>query len=94
MNKRSLHIVCKGRVQGVFFRASTQEKAMDLGLVGWVKNELNGDVIIYAEGPEENLKALEKWCWKGSPKAEVREVQTKWGEKTMGLSGFKIEKTY
>ena len=63
-----------GLVQGVFFRAQAKEKADALGLTGWVRNTNDGGVEIHAEGPEEKLKELEQWCWKGPAKAQVRNI--------------------
>ena len=48
-NKR-VHLVIKGRVQGVFFRAATQREARRLGVTGWVKNRTDGSVEVLAEG--------------------------------------------
>lgn len=60
--QKAIKIVVTGNVQGVFFRASTQEMARKLGLSGWCMNLPNGDVQIHAEGEEENLKALPEWA--------------------------------
>jgi acylphosphatase len=57
-----------GRVQGVFFRSHTREKALELGLTGWVRNEPDGSVTIMARGEEKALSALTEWC-KGGPDA-------------------------
>ncbi len=65
-----------GRVQGVFFRAHTQEKAEELGLKGWVRNTEDNGVEIHAEGPKEALDALERWCHRGPVGAEVTAVQS------------------
>lgn len=69
-----IHCVVKGRVQGVFFRQSTMEKAQELGITGWVKNQSNGDVELVACGEEDNLDLLKQWLWKGPPNAHVDEV--------------------
>ncbi len=66
-----------GKVQGVFFRASTQEKAQQLGVYGWVKNELDGSVLIHAEGSEESLQSLIAWCHHGPMHAKVQQVDVK-----------------
>lgn len=63
-----------GRVQGVFFRANTQEKAQQLGLKGFVKNEPDGSVRIVARGDKDKLQQLIVWCHDGSPKAIVEDV--------------------
>jgi acylphosphatase len=64
-----------GKVQGVFFRASSQEKAAELGLKGWVKNEADGSVLIEAEGTEDKLQNFISWCRKGPAKASVEKVE-------------------
>lgn len=66
-----------GRVQGVFFRANTQEKAQQLGLTGYVKNEPDGSVRIVARGETDQLQDLINWCHDGSPKAIVEDVSAK-----------------
>lgn len=74
MNNKALDITVYGRVQGVFFRKYTCEKAMALGLFGWVRNEVDGSVSIHAEGNSEALSALIQWCATGSPWSEVDDV--------------------
>lgn len=61
----------QGKVQGVFFRASTQEKADELGIKGWVRNNGDGSVSISAEGETETLKQFVEWCSVGPPRARV-----------------------
>ncbi len=63
-----------GRVQGVYFRASTQIEANKLGITGWVKNTSDGDVYIEAEGSEESLEQFMTWLHKGPKFAAVRQV--------------------
>ncbi len=65
---------CLGKVQGVFYRASTKERAILLGVKGWVKNESNGDVMIHAEGDKQVVMDLYAWCKIGPPLARVEEV--------------------
>ena len=64
-----------GRVQGVFYRASTEEQALRLGLTGWVRNCTNGDVELVACGSAQQLDALERWLWQGPPAARVTAVR-------------------
>ena len=66
-----LHLVVSGRVQGVWFRASTQRQARSLGLVGEVWNRADGAVEIIAEGPAADLAQLEQWARGGPPGARV-----------------------
>jgi len=63
-----------GRVQGVFFRASTQDKANQLGIKGFARNEPDRTVYIEAEGEENNLNDFINWCWKGPSAAKVEKV--------------------
>lgn len=66
-----------GKVQGVFFRASTKDKADELGLNGWVKNMPDGSVEVHAEGDEHALLELEKWLHVGPLAARVEHVVKK-----------------
>lgn len=68
------HFRCIGKVQGVFYRASTKERANMLGVLGWVKNESNGDVSVHAEGEEQKVMELYEWCRQGPPLSLVDEV--------------------
>lgn len=63
-----------GKVQGVFFRQTTKEKARELGLNGRVRNEENGDVYILASGEAQPLDQLLAWCRQGPPGARVTGV--------------------
>ncbi len=74
MRKR-WHIWISGRVQGVFYRAHTEQVARQLGLTGWVRNLPDGRVEIVAEGEEEKLQKLLDWCWQGPPTAQVNAVE-------------------
>ena len=68
------NITVKGLVQGVWYRKSTQDKALELGVKGFVKNLPNGDVYIEAEGNEDQLKSLLNWCVIGPEYAKVDDV--------------------
>jgi acylphosphatase len=63
-----------GRVQGVFYRQATQQKATQLGITGWVQNLPNGDVLVYLKGESIPCKALEDWLKIGPPSARVSEL--------------------
>ncbi|MCS6832899.1 MAG: acylphosphatase [Flammeovirgaceae bacterium] len=69
-----------GRVQGVFYRASTEEKAKSLGLAGYVCNMPDGSVYIEAEGSETKLNELVAWCKQGPPLAKVENVKVEEGD--------------
>jgi acylphosphatase len=64
-----------GWVQGVYFRATTRERALGLGLSGWVRNTPDGAVEVLACGEEEKLAALEAWLWRGPEHARVVSVE-------------------
>ena len=69
-----VRFVVSGRVQGVFFRASTREQAMRLGLTGHVRNLEDGSVEVVACGEPSALAALERWLQHGPPSARVTGV--------------------
>ncbi len=71
----TIHLLIKGKVQGVFYRATAKEVAEELGLTGWVKNTKDGDVEIVATGDKDQLDQFAIWCKKGPSKAIVNEVQ-------------------
>lgn len=79
-----------GRVQGVFFRASTAERARQLGVNGWVRNCPDGSVEVVAEGPRSKLEDLVAWCRHGPPGAHVRDVQLRWEEAKKEFHDFRI----
>lgn len=84
-----VHVRVWGRVQGVFYRASTRERALALGLQGWVRNRADGTVELAAEGPGPALEALVAWARGGPPMAEVTELEAIWGE-AVGMQGFEV----
>jgi acylphosphatase len=82
--------VISGRVQGVWYRASTQERAVSLGLTGWVRNLPDGRVEVLAQGPIERVQALIDWCHAGPPLARVERIDADWSAPTERLEGFAI----
>ena len=70
----------RGRVQGVFFRAETQDRARSLGLAGWVRNANDGSVEAVLEGERERVDTLLRWCRRGPALAEVEDVEVEWQE--------------
>ena len=67
-------IIVRGKVQGVWFRKYTKDKADELGIMGFVKNDLEKTVYIKAEGSVEVLSEFVEWLHKGSPLSNVSEV--------------------
>ena len=85
-------ILVSGKVQGVFFRASTEKMAKKIGLTGFVKNQSDGRVYIEAQGTPEQLEIFFDWCERGPERAEVSQVfKSEIPEKTE--SSFLIVKT-
>jgi acylphosphatase len=64
-----------GRVQGVFFRASTRDRARQLGLAGRASNLPDGRVEVIASGREADLAALRVWLREGPPQAVVTALE-------------------
>ena len=85
-----LNIICHGRVQGVFYRDSTRKKAVELGLVGTVKNLPDGTVQIVAEGEQQQLDALVQWARQGPPASEVSHLDITTEEPAGLFESFKI----
>ncbi len=72
----TIAITVTGKVQGVWFRASTRKQALELGVSGTVCNQSDGSVYIEAQGTLEQLNALVHWCKEGPPHARVDDVTT------------------
>ena len=84
-------LVVKGRVQGVFYRQSTRDKATGLCLNGWVANAVDGSVVIEVEGRRSGIDELIAWCRQGPPSARVTAVEIEWLVKNLPLpQGFAI----
>jgi acylphosphatase len=71
---KTVKITISGKVQGVFFRQGTKEKALELGLVGTVENLSNGNVCVTATGDQASLEKLVTWCRQGPPRARVQSL--------------------
>ncbi len=91
MDKVCKHVIIKGRVQGVFFRATTQEHAVAWGVNGWIKNSPGGHVEAVLEGEEQAVEKLIRWCRKGPPGAFVRKVEVHSEPYTEKYSTFSIQ---
>jgi acylphosphatase len=78
-----------GKVQGVFFRASTREQALRLGLSGSARNLADGRVEVIAAGDDESLEMLATWLHKGPPSSKVESVARESWEGTVP-TGFHI----
>jgi acylphosphatase len=87
-----VHLRIEGRVQGVFFRASTVQQAQRLGLTGWVRNSPDGSVEVLAEGPYATVESLVAWCRQGPPGAKVTNVDLRWEQPRQEFSTFSIKR--
>jgi acylphosphatase len=89
MAQKRAHVYIKGRVQGVWFRASTKEVARKLGLKGWVRNLSDGRVEAVFEGEEDKVMQAVEWCHEGPPGAAVADVEVLY-EEPQGEEDFHI----
>ena len=78
-----------GFVQGVYFRAEIYERAISLGLSGWVRNVPDGAVEAVFEGEDARVDSLITWCRRGPAAARVDDVIVEWEEPT-GQGGFRV----
>ena len=85
-----LHVVIKGRVQGVGFRWATRRQAETLGLNGWVRNQWDGYVEAEFEGDRGALESMLAWCHKGPAFAQVEKVEASWEPEALQYDGFYI----
>ncbi|HTE51470.1 MAG TPA: acylphosphatase [Kofleriaceae bacterium] len=81
-----------GLVQGVCYRASTCDRAAELGVAGWVRNCPDGSVELEAEGPAGRVESLLAWCGRGPPGARVTGVEVEWLAETRGEHGFRVRR--
>lgn len=89
--KTGVHVFISGRVQGVWFRASTRQKAQQLGLTGWVRNTSDGKVEAVFEGEENKINEMIKWCHRGSSLSKVKNVEIKKQNPTNEFDDFSIK---
>jgi len=71
---KTVRLIIKGKVQGVFYRATAKDVADLTGVKGWVKNLPDNNVEITATAAEETLQRFINWCKQGPPKAKVDDV--------------------
>ncbi|MFW2439337.1 MAG: acylphosphatase [Arenicellales bacterium] len=76
MMQQCCRFIVSGRVQGVFFRSSTRDKAQQLELNGWVRNLSTGHVELLACGEKKNIEKLKQWLWQGPEFAKVTDVKS------------------
>lgn len=90
MAQKQIHLIVRGRVQGVFYRASAAREAKRLGLTGWVKNRQDGAVEMVIEGEEDQVKDFLSWAQHGPSTARVEGVETRWRSYTGEHPNFRI----
>ena len=83
------HVIASGKVQGVFFRADARQKAVSLGLDGWVRNVPDGTVEAVFEGERGRVERAIEWCRHGPKWARVSEVKITW-EDPIAEDGFRV----
>jgi acylphosphatase len=82
-------VFVSGRVQGVYFRATTRDRAREAGVDGWVRNLPDGRVEAVFEGPENAVESMVAFCQEGSSAASVENVAVEY-ESPEGIEGFDI----
>jgi len=87
----TVNLLIKGKVQGVFYRASARDMARELQITGWVRNTQDGDVEIVASGDKDSMKKFIEWCQKGPSRAVVTDVVVKERD-TVNVRDFQILK--
>ena len=80
-----------GKVQGVWIRKYTLDSARDIGVVGMVKNLVDGTVLVNASGKDENLRKFKELLENGSPNSRVDKIDYSWEDSSIKYSTFEIE---
>ncbi|MFJ3049035.1 MULTISPECIES: acylphosphatase [Pseudomonas nitroreducens/multiresinivorans group] len=91
MARICLHGYISGKVQGVYYRQSTQEQAERLEIDGWIRNLEDGRVELLVEGEEDAVRELEKWLARGPVKAKVAAVELQ-PMTPQGITGFIVRR--
>ena len=91
MNNRRISVIVRGRVQGVNFRWYTRQRAMELGIAGWVRNLRGVDrVKVVAEGSQEQLADLIRFLHEGPPSARVDDIEVTWEPASGEYKDFRV----
>lgn len=83
------HVYVEGKVQGVYFRATTRDTASEHNVDGWVRNLDDGRVEAVFEGPEDDVERMIDFCHEGSSAARVDDVSVT-SEEPQGENGFEV----
>jgi len=89
MSRKRAHVYVSGRVQGVYYRATTRDTARERDVDGWVKNLDDGRVEAVFEGDPDDVDAMVEFCHEGSSRADVTDVDVT-VEEPAGLEGFEV----
>lgn len=90
MARTRAHVFVTGRVQGVYYRATTRERAQGQGVDGWVRNLDDGRVEAVFEGPDGDVDAMIEFCHEGSERANVTGIEVEY-EDPAGIEGFEVK---
>ena len=90
MQLTAAHLIIRGGVQGVFYRAFTRDIASQLGLAGWVRNLPDGSVEALFEGNRDDIEQAIKHCYIGPPGARIDGIDVDWREYRGDQRGFQI----
>lgn len=82
-------VVVRGRVQGVWYRDSCRQVALEAGVSGWVRNRMDGAVEAVLEGPKAAVERVVAWMHEGPPRAQVAAVEVA-HEAPRGERGFRV----
>jgi len=85
------HVFVSGKVQGVYFRATTRDTAREKDVDGWVRNLDDGRVEAVFEGPESAVEEMVEFCHDGSSAARVEDVEVSY-EEPDGEDGFRVRR--
>lgn len=87
---KTMHVIVKGRVQGVCFRDYTQRQARLLELTGWVRNKADGTVESVFRGNAASVDKMLQWLWQGSPMSKVEAVESRVVDEKINFEGFEV----
>ncbi len=87
---KRIKAIVSGRVQGVWFRAHTRDKARELGVRGYVRNLRSGDVELVAQGDDDAVETLLEWARIGPPTAAVSDVRVSEVENGENFDNFEV----
>ncbi|MDS0258239.1 acylphosphatase [Haloarcula sp. S1CR25-12] len=89
MSRKRAHVHVSGKVQGVYYRATTRDRAIEKGVDGWVRNLDDGRVEAVFEGDPDAVDEMIEFCYEGSSMADVSTVEVS-EEAPDGLDGFEV----